>query len=387
MDLLNHINIVTVLFVCIFTIPILAGVLWPLTGDRIRRSLDSLRINLVFLASVILSIYLTRLILSGYKDFVLTNLYTAFPTLQNVFQGNDILLYALSILILFLIFDGILLLMTLPFERHVFDRLAGRLSLKLKAMNAFWRCLISGAWRLPKSMLLVLVFCIFLNFYTGFFNSNLITEQADDSAPYQWVQESVIQPLLNNSVVKDIRVLLDDSFKAAENGLYNTTGKYLAKYFNGVPLRDAVQSDADIDKKSMEIVGSETDASRKAYLLYLWICSHITYDNGKAEIIANKSYDVDSGAIVAYNSGTGICLDFACLYVAMCRAVGLNVRFITGLGFSGTEWGDHAWNQVYDPAQERWIDVDTTFGSTGIDYFDRKRFYLDHRDGVVQGEW
>jgi transglutaminase-like putative cysteine protease len=71
----------------------------------------------------------------------------------------------------------------------------------------------------------------------------------------------------------------------------------------------------------------------------------------------------------------------------MCRAVGVKVRFITGLGYSGVEWGDHAWNQVYDPAENRWINVDTTFGNSGKNYFDHAGFRADHQDGVIQGQW
>ena len=34
-----------------------------------------------------------------------------------------------------------------------------------------------------------------------------------------------------------------------------------------------------------------------------------------------------------------------------------------------------------------WINVDTTFGSSGMDSFDRPNFDLDYADGVIQGEW
>jgi transglutaminase-like putative cysteine protease len=70
----------------------------------------------------------------------------------------------------------------------------------------------------------------------------------------------------------------------------------------------------------------------------------------------------------------------------MCRAVGLKVRLVTGLGYSGTFWGDHAWNQVYSTEEKRWINVDCTFGSAA-NYFDKKNFDEDHKDSDVQGEW
>ena len=88
-----------------------------------------------------------------------------------------------------------------------------------------------------------------------------------------------------------------------------------------------------------------------------------------------------------YTTRKGVCFDYSCLYVSMCRAVGLKVRLVTGLGYSGSAWGDHAWNQVYSSGEKRWINVDTTFGSTGGDFFDQTDFFLTHKDAEVQGEW
>lgn len=71
----------------------------------------------------------------------------------------------------------------------------------------------------------------------------------------------------------------------------------------------------------------------------------------------------------------------------MCRAAGLKARLVTGLGYSGVSWGNHAWNQVYDPAENRWINVDATFGSSGYDFFDTKDLSDVHKYGDIQEEW
>ena len=63
------------------------------------------------------------------------------------------------------------------------------------------------------------------------------------------------------------------------------------------------------------------------------------------------------------------------------------MRLVTGLGYSGVSWGDHAWNQVYSVEESRWIDVDATFGNSGADYFDKEDFNVDHKYPTVQGEW
>jgi hypothetical protein len=70
----------------------------------------------------------------------------------------------------------------------------------------------------------------------------------------------------------------------------------------------------------------------------------------------------------------------------MCRANGIKVRLVTGLGYSGLAWGDHAWNQFYSTEQKRWVNVDSTFGVTQ-NYFDVSKFSKDHKNAEVQGEW
>ena len=101
-------------------------------------------------------------------------------------------------------------------------------------------------------------------------------------------------------------------------------------------------------------------------MLYEWVSKKIKYDTKKAEIIFKNASLVDSGSIVTFEERTGVCFDYSCLYVSMCRAVGLKVRLVSGLGYTGTEWGEHVWNQVYDSEEERWINVDTTFGNSRI---------------------
>lgn len=386
---LDSVNVVTGLMICIFAIPILVGIIRPLTSGTIRRSFAWLLNSLILLASAFLSVYLTKIILYGNDNFVLTILYKVFPALENAVVSKQLWVYIMFLLTILLISDGILYLLTIPIRRYAIAPMSTKISVGVNAMGSVVKRAIGGLWQLPKSIGLVLVFSILLNFYTGFFNSSFITEDANKSAPYQLVQENAIAPLLSSSAVKNIQVILDDSFTQteSENNDGNGFNLQLVKYFNGVTLEEAVKSNTEIDDMASSIVGSETDDRQKAYLIYLWICKNLKYDNSKAAKIANNPSDVDSGAIVAFATRTGVCFDFSCLYVAMCRATGLNVRFIIGSGFTGTVWGDHAWNQVYDPKENRWIDVDTTFGSSGINYFDKPHFYLDHRDGAIQGEW
>lgn len=384
---LGQVNIVTALIACIFLIPVLFGVIRPLTGDRMQRSVFSLGSNLIFLASLVLSVYLTRILLSDSENVILVNLYKVLPQLHTAVLHKDIWVSALFMLILLLSIDGVLDLLALPIYKYVVTPVLNRLASRVNKMRSIDRRTLGGLWQLPKSVWLVLIFALLLNFYTQYNSASAISESASDSAPYQFIEGNVIQPLLNSSAVKNIQVLLNDSFGKAKNDLSDAAKGHLTRYFNGVTLEEAIKSNPEIDAAAKKIVGSEKDDRRKALLIYRWVSKNIGYDNGKAATIAADPSRVSSGAVVAYQTRTGVCFDYSCLYVAMCRAVGLNVRFVTGLGYTGVAWGDHAWNQVYYPKESRWINVDTTFGSSGVDYFDRPNFDLDHKDAVIQGEW
>ncbi len=387
MDLIS-VNLITVIIVCLFFIPITAGMIRPFSTGRVERSLTSLMNNLALLFSIILSVYFTRLILSDNQNTILTTLYKILPSLQSFISGKSIWVYIIFILFFLLIIDGILHLITFPIYRYGIVPMSRRIASGVNSMNGFSRRLVGGLWQLPKSIWIVLVFCILLNLFSGFYGNPAFTQYAGESSPYRLVQNNVVKPLMNTSLVKNIQIVLNDSFKAPQNEPTGQPGKtQLIKYFNGITLDEAVKSDAEIDAAAQKIVGSEQNEKEKAYLLYQWISKNIKYDDAKAVTISQDPSRAASGAIVAFNTRAGVCFDFSTLYVAMCRAAGLNVRFITGLGYGGTEWGDHAWNQVYDPKENAWINVDTTFGSSGMNYFDKPNFDWDHANAQIQEEW
>ena len=103
-------------------------------------------------------------------------------------------------------------------------------------------------------------------------------------------------------------------------------------------------------------------------------------------IVKNNEKVEDSGAIAAFNNRSGICFDYSCLYVAMARAVNLKVRLLTGSAYDGSQYGPHAWNEVYISEIEKWVPVDTTFYLAG-NYFNNDDFYEDHIIDSIAGEW
>lgn len=157
-------------------------------------------------------------------------------------------------------------------------------------------------------------------------------------------------------------------------------------YYNGVTLESGIKSTEKIDKKANELIKNIKTDREVAKRLYSWIGSNVEYDFDKASRALSNDNISNSGAIEAFNTRKGICFDYACLYVAMAREVGLKTRIITGQGFDGVSYGPHAWNEVYLEDEGTWVNVDPTFYSAG-DYFDNKDFFKDHIKESVAGEW
>jgi hypothetical protein len=290
------------------------------------------------------------------------------------------------------------------FFKYVIEPLTEGLYKILSPLSMPVKFILGSLVQIPRSVFIVLVAGLLLNFYTYYFSVPQISRWMNESKAYNFLYNEAINPILNSSIAKKIPVLLNDSFgrDGMENGIsQGTTGgsvvdriaKNIAKrnirvieYFNGVTLDEAIKSSSEIDNMAKQLVKGENDDYKKANLLYKWVSKNLEYDQDKAQKVSTNPEGISSGSIVAFNTRKGICFDYSCLYISMCRAVGLKVRLITGLGFSGVSWGDHAWNQVYSASKGDWINVDTTFG-TIANYFDKPNFNVDHKYAEVQGEW
>jgi hypothetical protein len=260
--------------------------------------------------------------------------------------------------------------------------------------NLFKR--ISGlVFQLPKSICYIIFITFILNTLSIFNVSPSINKYLGQSKPYNYICKKVVIPITKSNVAKQLPNILNNSFKVVEKNAQgqnpslnvpNNIGTRTIIYYNGVTLDEGVRSNSQIDKFATELVSGEKDNMAKANRLYSWVGKNISYDNDKASSVLNNDFSVKSGAIDAYNTRKGICFDYACLYVAMCRANGFKVRLITGEGFNGVSWVSHAWNQVYLKETNTWINVDPTFYNGG-NYFNSRRFEKDHKNSKIAGEW
>lgn len=398
-------NIVTIILFSVFIIPIIAGILSAFSRERVRYSFESLLNNIEFLIGLVASIYLARKIFFDRDTAIYKKLYELVPEAVKTFlHGQDILTYVVAVPVFLMVILMLVRLITTPLYRYFIVPLSEELSSVIGAMPGFIQRIAGGLWQLPRAVYSLLIVALLMNFYTYYIYSPQLSKWMKESEVYQAIYDKAIYPALNSNLAKQIPVLVNDSFrKTAENsvpGKKDNSGSItdriarqlsdrnikVIEYFNGVTLDEAIKTTPEIDKTSREIVQNETQDTRKAYLIYKWVSRNVQYDYAKVEKVSKDPRGIPSGAMEAFHTRKGICFDYSSLYVAMCRAVGLKVRLVTGLGYSGISWGDHAWNQVYSSEEGRWINVDTTFGSVA-NYFDKSDFGVDHKYDDVQGEW
>lgn len=396
-----RINIVSLFLWTIFFIPILKGVFSSFTKENIRYSLGNLFSSIEFLVSLFLSFFLTKKTFFDNAGTVYETIYNKIPEAIRAFlYGNDFLTYLIAVPVLFIILTMFMRVVSFVLNKLVVNPMANILFTLLNSMGKIKRKLLIGLSNVPKSLFVVFLSTLLLNFMSYYVTIPILSTAMNQSRTYQFVCNRAIYPILNSNIAKKIPVIVNDTFRKVQGRYVEfpevdlpsayedyTDGKVrVIRYFNGVTLDEAIKSTDEIDKLAREITRDKTNDKDKAYLLYEWITKNIKYDYEKVAAVSKDPSGITSGTITAFETGKGICFDFSCLCISMCRAAGLKVRLVTGLAYSGITWGDHAWNQVYIQDEERWINVDTTFG-TQADYFDKPDFDVDHKYATIQGEW
>jgi len=142
-----------------------------------------------------------------------------------------------------------------------------------------------------------------------------------------------------------------------------------------------------IKEKVQALTRPERTVAENARSIYEYVVAHLVYN------AARVGGDFERlGAVAALDSrDQALCVEYADLFVTLCRAAGIPARVIDGFAYNDdpelfSASGDvlHSWAEVYLPGVG-WWPVDPTWGSTtgGADYF--ADFDLGHLAFVVKG--
>lgn len=246
-----------------------------------------------------------------------------------------------------------------------------RILLKLPVV---FRTVIFGILKTPKAAINILVFVLILNTFSTFLNrESPLTKTINSSIIYSNLSNKIISPLRSNlnDIILNIFNPIFDTFK----NINVSNVRYL---YNGVTIDEATMKNEEIEKFAIKSTKGIVGSYDRAMKLYHEVVNMLEYDEEKSSDILNNDFSNLSGAISAFQTKKGICFDYASLYSVLAEVIKLPTRIVVGKGFDGSDWINHAWNEVYIDETSEWIQVDTTFGETG-NYFDIENFEQDHR--------
>ena len=122
------------------------------------------------------------------------------------------------------------------------------------------------------------------------------------------------------------------------------------------------RQDKDIIALAKEITASSKDEYAKIKAIYYWVAENIYYDSS-VKISANVAGDVvASDPVVVYERKRAVCAGYTSFTVALLRAIGIPAKSVSGAVYSSSKDG-HAWTEVWLSKENRWLIMDTTWGS------------------------
>ncbi|ULL18239.1 transglutaminase domain-containing protein [Paenibacillus sp. H1-7] len=135
----------------------------------------------------------------------------------------------------------------------------------------------------------------------------------------------------------------------------------------------------DIAAAAKEVTAKGGNDEEKARLLYRWVGTRVQYDWDKVTLYETKRIWKEQTPDETFATKKGVCIDYSRLYAVMARSIGLDVKVVTGLGYDGRGgYGPHAWNEVYLSETQQWVPLDSTWVSSGGNWFNPPNFNETH---------
>ena len=383
---------VSLILLILFIYPIIKGFIFKFSSEHLKGAFEGAFQSVSFLISLSLGIYYTKKVFIQHDQGVYEKIYKNIPiAIIDFINSKPLVIYVLLMPLVILIIYSIMNFVINSISHITFYPLFDSIENKLKGKSNLSKRIAGAIFQVPRAICYVIVITFIFNFLSLLNVTDAYNKYLEESQAYNYISKEVVIPLTNSKLAKKLPNVVNNSFRivvkdssTSEPNLQNKQKGII--YYNGITLEQGVKSNDEINKFAINLVQGKNGTRAKANAIYKWVGSEVVYSDDKANRVLNNDTQVTSGAIPTFNSKSGICFDYACLYVAMCRANNIKVRIITGQGFNGSNWVSHAWNQVYLEKENTWINVDPTF-LIGGDYFDSKRFTIDHKQESIAGEW
>jgi len=387
-----NINIVSLVLVIAFIYPVLMGAVFKSKSKSMVVTIKGVLTSIAMVCSIILTTVVVKDVFTldkyGLVEYISSNISSSFAyliTKSKLFNGIILLI---TFLLIYQIFKALIEFIC----RIVLYPASEAIDTSIRNTGRGTRALLGGVFQIPKAICYVIILVALLSYASIFLKNAKLDSKLNSSNIYSYINEKIVEPVTDSEIAKSFPNILDNSFKVVDekNNVVDNVNGYLQGivFYNGVTLDEGTRSNEVIDNTALSITNKYDNDYDKARALYEWIGNAIIYDDDKAKEVMNNPTPtgINSGAINTFKTGKGVCFDYACLYVAMCRANDIPVRLIVGEGYNGTSWVSHSWNEVYIKDRDKWVNVDATFYNAG-DYFDNDTFNSEHRGRKIAGEW
>jgi len=137
--------------------------------------------------------------------------------------------------------------------------------------------------------------------------------------------------------------------------------------------RFLVSDDPAIVAAAKEAAGDKRDASRAAELLCAWVDRKLSFGG---------ALDSARTAAEILSSGRGVCRDYAALYGAMARSLGIPTRICTGVVYAVDGFYLHSWAESWLGPENGWVPIDPTRSGRPVD-----ATHLTFIRGGVESVW
>lgn len=139
----------------------------------------------------------------------------------------------------------------------------------------------------------------------------------------------------------------------------------LADYLQ--PLKYWESTEPEIVEQAKRLSQGATGDEEIGRRLYDGVIELLQYDDDKLE---NNNMRI--GALQALRSGRGVCMEYADLFIALCRSAGIPARAVFGFAYNPQDKRSfdtgHQWAQIFLTGKG-WVNVDPTWGEIGRDYY------------------
>ena len=144
---------------------------------------------------------------------------------------------------------------------------------------------------------------------------------------------------------------------------------YVKKYSQ--PTENIDSDNPEIKKLAAELAEGEDDLFELVTKIGIFVHENIEYE------LNHETGPETMPASWVLENKIGVCDEFSTLFMAICRALDIPVRYVGGMAYSNAaekEWESHGWAEVYFPGKA-WVPFDPTFGEFGFVDLSHISFY------------